>query len=284
MRRRARSTTLRWLVENKIHLGLFAAVAVWAWARAVKVDVVPWDYLIVPLLAVATYQWNRLTDPVEDAVNCPEELHRAQRHAGAIRGTAVLAVTVALVVASSTGHRAAVWLAVGCVVLGYAYGTALPFGRRQRLKARFILKNVSGALGWSALVVLYPGVHAGLPATLPFLLAATLMFLGVWGVELVWDLRDIEGDRRAHVESMPIRLGPRRARRIGYALNLLGFAIVTATVVAGRLPVLWLIIGANSIAVCAWLRWFGLEARRGWSHALVVLESGMLLAMGFLPW
>jgi 4-hydroxybenzoate polyprenyltransferase len=281
----SRPFLFRAIVENKLHVGLFALAALWAWSQAVKAPILSADFLVVPLIAVAIYQWNRLTDRVEDAVNCPDELARALRHANAIRASCLASVVVGLTLASVTGHRAAALLAVGCVVLGLAYGSPMPFCRRRgRLKARFLLKNLSGAVGWSVLTILYPSAHAGLTMSAPLALAAIVMFLGVWGVELLWDLRDVVGDRLAEVNSLPVLLGPARARNIGYALSAVGLCLIVAMVAGGAVSRLWLVVGLNPLAICCWLRWCDVQTPRGWSHVLVVLEATLLVVMGLLPW
>jgi 4-hydroxybenzoate polyprenyltransferase len=148
-----------------------------------------------------------------------------------------------------------------------------------RLKQICLVKNVSSALGWVALAVLYPNLHAGGRASGPLGVAAMTMFIAVWCVEIVWDLRDVSGDRAAEVRSLPIVLGEASCRRLGQLLNASGAALIVLAVVGGVVPARWLLILFNSVAVAIYLRVWraGIVADRRWSHALVVGQT-MLLA------
>jgi 4-hydroxybenzoate polyprenyltransferase len=271
------------LVRNKVHVALFALVAVWAWARMTGLEIVSLDLAVVPLLVLATYQWNRLTDRVEDAINCPEDLAGAVRDARMITAICVLSVATGLGLALMKGSRGAVGLAAGCVVLGLAYSSPLRIGRRSlRLKSHFLVKNASGAVGWTILTVLYPALHAGASVSAPLVLATAVMFLGVWAVELVWDLRDVAGDREAHVNSLPVLHGTSSARRLGYALCLVMALVAGLSVAFHLVPALWLAGLVNSAVISYWIWRFDVTAPRLWSHVLVLIETVLLVGLGIL--
>jgi 4-hydroxybenzoate polyprenyltransferase len=276
-------SAVRALVRNKVHVALFAMIVTWAWGRLTRGSVLRVDLAVVPLLVFATYQWNRLTDRVEDAVNCPDDLARALRARRLITVAAFGAMALALALAAATGRRAAVALAATNEVPGVLYGIPLRVGsHRMRLKSHFVLKNASGAIGWTVLTVVYPALHAGHGLGVPVALAALVMFFGVWTVEIVWDVRDAEGDRRAALKTLPVLRGIAGARRVIHGMNLLTGIVLVAAVSHGLVPPLWLAGLANLALVSSWLVYFGADAPRIWSHVLVLVESVLLLGLGIL--
>jgi 4-hydroxybenzoate polyprenyltransferase len=271
------------LVRNKVHVALFALIATWAWGRLTSTSILRLDLVVVPLLVFATYQWNRLTDRVEDAVNCPDDLADALRAPRLITLVSFAATALALILALVSGRHGAAALAAGCQVSGILYGVPLGTGPRPlRLKSHFVLKNATGALGWTVLTVVYPGVHAGAQLGVPIGLAAIVMFFSVWTVEIVWDVRDAEGDRRAALKTLPVLRGIAGARRVVHGMNLVTGLLLVTAVAAGLVPPLWLAGLLNLALISAWLAWLGADAARIWSHVLVLIESVSLLGLGLL--
>jgi 4-hydroxybenzoate polyprenyltransferase len=69
---------MNYFFRNKIHLSLLSALGAAMWPLYFGVAVNVWCIVVVFLLTLSIYQYNRLTDDVEDAINDPDNLTRAQ--------------------------------------------------------------------------------------------------------------------------------------------------------------------------------------------------------------
>jgi 4-hydroxybenzoate polyprenyltransferase len=271
---------LEWLIRNKLHVAACSLAATWAWGRMVGTPTLVVDLLVVPVLVLSIYQWNRLTDVREDAVNCPDELAAAEKARGRIRVFCLLGALLALGGSLLVGRAAGALVVLIGLLLGWLYGFrsgAESFG----LKRLFGIKNVSSAFGWTLVTVLYPGLHSGVGLRAAFWLAAACMFLAVWTVEVLWDIRDVRGDTVAGVPSLPVVLGVPAAKRLAQAGNLLIVALVGTAVVTRTLPDIWALVLVNPLLSFVWLR-VDSGAGRGWSHLLVLMQTLLLFGLGVI--
>ncbi len=203
----------------RLHIVLIAALAtiVFGWLFTGRypweiAGVVAADWLLINL-------FNRVTDVVEDAANGIQgtALIAARPRAFAAAAWALLAASFAthLLWPALTPWRAAVQ-AIG---LGYSYRIVpTPRGFR-RFKDLYLLKNGMSAVLFVLTVIAYPLVVAGGPVkaiagweTVAAL--ATFFFLFEQTYEILYDLRDLEGDKLAGIPTYPVIHGAENARRI----------------------------------------------------------------------
>ena len=191
------------------------------------------------LAALAALDWflvnllNRVVDLKEDAANHVLGTDLVARHRRAFLwgGLAVLLASLVL------GH---LWLAtltplrVAFHALGLAYNwPLLPGGRR--IKALYFFKNTASAIGFMLTVFGFPlaAITAGAASFPPGVTWATVgfaagfFFLFELSYEVIYDLRDAEGDALAGVRTYPVVHGPQVALRITDAL-IVGSALCLA--------------------------------------------------------
>jgi 4-hydroxybenzoate polyprenyltransferase len=70
---------LHYFFRNKLHLSLLSALAAASWSLYFEIPVNGWAILSVFLLTFSIYQYNRLTDDLEDAINDPDSLESAMK-------------------------------------------------------------------------------------------------------------------------------------------------------------------------------------------------------------
>jgi 4-hydroxybenzoate polyprenyltransferase len=195
------------------------------------------DWFVVNLL-------NRAVDLEEDKVNQIRGTGFVERHRRGVlvAGFAVLGLSllgVHLVVPEITVLR------VIYHSLGLAYNwPLLPGG--LRIKELYFFKNTASALGFVVTVFCYPMAVAGWGAASGALLedvsaasvvAAALFFvLFELSYEVIYDLRDVEGDRAAGVRSYPAVHGVEGAARIVDGLIASSFLVAVGAYAAGVLP------------------------------------------------
>ncbi|MCS6913141.1 MAG: UbiA family prenyltransferase [Myxococcales bacterium] len=200
----------------------------------------------VLLSAVCALDWflvnllNRVVDLPEDRANAIAGTEFAARHARTLLavglgclGGSLLAVH--LIVPAITPVR------VAYHALGLAYNWPLwPGGRR--LKQLYFWKNTASALGFVLTVFGYPLAAAWGQPLAPGITWATVgCALGFFvlfelSYEIIYDLRDLPGDRAAGVRTYPVVHGMRGAVRIIDGLLVASSAVLLMGYGAGLVP------------------------------------------------
>lgn len=196
----ASTVTYGWIFagEHSVSLLLIGVIAVWDWF------IVNW--------------MNKATDLEEDLQNGIEGAAEVAKHRRAVEGLGWGMM--------ATGLLAGLWvmpallpLRLSFTAVGIVYNyDVLGF---KRLKERYFFKNFGSSILFTHSVFLYPLFGLGLEHTYPIvpLLLAILFFLPLeLTYEILYDLRDLEGDRRVGVPTFPVVHGPDRAKHIIYGL------------------------------------------------------------------
>ena len=214
------------------------------------------DWLLINLL-------NRATDIEEDLANRIPGTAWLARHSRAARG-ACLALLVAsfplthLLHPELTANRAAIQL------IGLGYSVALiptPWGMR-RLKDLYLLKNLMSAVLFVLTVFIHPLIHLGWQVQIPGGLAAVAMLVAFFvpfelTYEILYDLRDLDGDRQRGVPTFPVVHGAETAQRIIHGLLAAAALALVAGLGTGLLGIregLMLAAPAVQLLFCCWAR------------------------------
>ena len=227
-----------WIARYHIVLVAVTATVVFGWLMSGR--------YLGPLAAVVGIDWflinllNRITDLAEDTHN---QVPGTARVAAQKRW--LTALSLVLLVASFVSTHV-VWpqltpwrVAVQLIGLAYNYRVVPTPSGLSRLKEMYFFKN----FGSSVLFVLtcfgYPIVTAGHPLmTMPAISTLALFFvLFETTYEILYDFRDLEGDRLLHVPTYPVVHGPQVAQRIMAGLLLGSVAMLLLGVWLGHLGV-----------------------------------------------
>ena len=273
------------LVRHRLPSIACALAGIWGWSGLIGFEPQLLDYLIVGAGVAAVYELNRITDHREDAVNCAGEARLAERHR-----TGVLLVSLglglgALGLALERTPRSPSLLIAGLLLLGVWY--SIPIGARRpatRLKSIPVVKNAAAALGWATAVIVYPALNA--PPLVRFRVAAAflLMALGAFVVEVIWDLRDVDGDAQGGVTTLAHLLGVPGSRALLQALCLGAALALGAACLAARLSWSWSLVLINAAAFAVLL---AVLPNRAWrwrplSNIVVLVQAGLLVELGLL--
>ena len=191
------------------------------------------DWLLINLL-------NRVSDVEEDSAN---KIRGTERLVG--RHGLVLGVWVALLVASTViGFLVApelTWLRglVQLVGVGYSYRIVPTAGGLKRFKDLYFFKNFMSAMLFVATCLVYPVTVAGDFAAgygwASFAALAAFFVPFEITYEILYDLRDLEGDRLARVPTYPVVHGEVVSAKIIDALLATSLVVLVVSVLAGVL-------------------------------------------------
>jgi 4-hydroxybenzoate polyprenyltransferase len=187
-------------------------------------DVYPWglallcgfDWCIVNLL-------NRATDVDEDRLNQIAATEIVARHARVIVWGCLVALVGSLVVGWFVLPHALALDRVLFHALGVGYSFRyVPTPRGwKRFKDLYVLKNTMSATMFVLSVIAYPLLGRSEPLRMsPFAMAALALFFFLFEhtFEIIYDLRDLEGDRAVGVPTYPVVHGITKSSRIVYTL------------------------------------------------------------------
>jgi 4-hydroxybenzoate polyprenyltransferase len=273
-------------ILNRLHIIASAPAIMYCWSQFLKMRFLVIDYLIITLTVACICQWNRLTDFEEDKLNCPDDLEDAQIKRQYIRFFCFTGGTIAILLALFTepAWKTAAIVVFGAAV-GYFYNTPLlPSRPHLRLKNWFIIKNLSSGLGWSAGLLIFPMLRAHEQPDWRFFTAFIYMFTMVITYEIMWDIRDIPGDARAGIRTLPVVLGINKAKIYVGLLQLICLGIIIGGLANASLAPLWSIYLLPSIMILLLIIFFPqlIRHNRGLSHALIVALSVFACLGGFL--
>ncbi len=165
-------------------------------------------------LAFSVYNLNKVSDLKEDLINQPDRAQFVKKYRDYIVFACLESVNIAVILAFFT-NPAAILVILFPFYVGLFYSMGV---RRVRIKNLKVLKNIMIAGAVTVGAALLPlAVHVSIPFVV--LLVAYWFFLKVFIDSVVLDVRDIEGDQKAGVRTIPASLGRNKTRNLLLLLN-----------------------------------------------------------------
>jgi 4-hydroxybenzoate polyprenyltransferase len=165
-------------------------------------------------LAFSVYNLNKVSDLKEDLINQPDRARFVKKYRDYILFACFESINIAVILAFFT-NPAAILVILFPFYVGLLYSVGV---RRLRIKNVKVLKNIMIAGAITVGAALLPlAVHVDIPFIV--LLVAYWFFLKVFIDSVVLDVRDIEGDRKAGVRTIPVSLGRNKTRNLLLFLN-----------------------------------------------------------------
>lgn len=212
------------LVHSNVFISLAAACVAVTTMLLTDLGVRPGPPFIAFAVTMFVYSANRLLDLAEDERNLPTRAAFTRRYGRYCLAASVALYLGAVAVAVTFDVPGVPALLVPVVVtVLYSWGG---------LKRVLLVKNLLVGASWG-LIPLGVGVYTGRPAH------PTILALGSWvGCTLtvaavVFDIKDVEGDRAAGIHTVPTRYGPATTRRVAQAANVAVSAAVVGAVLTG---------------------------------------------------
>ena len=215
------------------------------------------DWCIVNLL-------NRATDVDEDRLNGIAATEFVARHARALVAGCLVALAASLAwgFVALPASLAVVRVVFHAMGLGYSFRIVpTPKGLR-RFKDLYLFKNSMSAVMFVLSVGLYPllGVQHARVMSLPGIAAMVgFFFLFEHTFEVLYDLRDVDGDRAVGVPTYPVVHGARVSAAIIYALCGVSAAVLVVGRASGAVLTRELLMVAAPVGQAIFLRAQGAE-------------------------
>jgi 4-hydroxybenzoate polyprenyltransferase len=165
-------------------------------------------------VALSVYSINRVTDLEEDSVNTPDNGQFVKKNRDYWLFAGFESINIAVILAFFINP-----LAIIVILFAFCVGVIYGIGSdRFRLKNILLLKNIIVAGTLTTAAVLVPlAVHANIVFIV--LLVAYFIFLKTLIEGVLHDVRDVEGDRKAGVRTVPVTLGMNKTRNLLLLLN-----------------------------------------------------------------
>ena len=165
------------------------------------------------LLCFSVFSWNKVTDLKEDSINLPDMGQFTKKNRDYLIFASFEAINIALILAFFT-NPVAVAIILFAFLVAFFYG----LGHSFRIKDTLVLKNVTIAGTMAAVAVLLPlALHANIAWIV--LLLSYFIFVKVFITTVLNDVRDVDGDRKTGVHTIPVSLGRNKTRNLLLIIN-----------------------------------------------------------------
>jgi 4-hydroxybenzoate polyprenyltransferase len=269
------------LLYSSAYLALAAAAMVFIAARLQGIPPTPAMMLALFLSTYAVYNMNRKTDEVEDAINHADRFAFTKRYEKFFARSSPFAYLLALIIAGMHGWLAAAVTALPLIAGIFYSSPILPAGFRfRRLKEIPVVKNAVIAAAWSITPGCVPPLFSGSPVQPSTWIACGLFCVLAFMNSVLFDMRDILGDAKAQVRTIPVCLGAVRTRRLLTAINIAsGLVLFLSGIAFLPLRRVW-ILTAGTIYAQSYIHAFD---PNGPANALCdLVADGQFIALGLL--
>lgn len=276
--------TAGYFFTNRIHIFLMPALLTYFWNLDAGLALPFAYYLMISCTTAGGYIYNMYTDEAEDAIN-----YTARYRLFGGRSSATKAAVLAFFVAGFLLSLPAGWRFVlyGGMVnfLGSLYSRPLSVGGRTfRVKQIPVVKNLYAGVFWSAALVLTPYLYVGRAPGALALLTIAISFGLNYFVELMWDLRDMPGDRHAGVRTVPLLFGEKVTCTILRTVHVSTCALILWGAHSGLLQ------APKALAMLAlffpfglfYLAWYRPLPEKTWASHVYIVWAGAILLISML--
>lgn len=241
-----------YLVYSSLYLSFAAGSMALISSVVHEVHFNPVVFVLGMLITYSVYNLNRKTDEREDAINHSARYEFTKKYEKFLFSTAIGAYIFALALSWLYGP-AVVLISAIPLISGLIYSTPIfPRGfPYRRLKEIPLAKSLLVAVAWSLPPALLPVYIAGaLPGTIT--LAVILFFFSLVFINTVlFDMRDVEGDRLTGVRTIPVCIGIANTTRLLTLVNVI-FGAAVLILLWGKIPLIYLVLIIAGIFYAHW--------------------------------
>jgi len=191
-------------------------------------------------ITFSIYNFNRKTDEKEDFISYPERFSFVVKHSRYLFIGALISCIFAVLIAFNRSIETAAIL-ISPLIIATLYGVAWvpkPLNEKvkfRRLKEIPILKDFFVALGWFAIPFLatYYWFES---ITISTWLVASFIFIRIYIGAVIFDVRDVTGDKMTGIKTLPVLIGEKRTILLLTLLNTASLFLFLFITYQGLLP------------------------------------------------
>jgi 4-hydroxybenzoate polyprenyltransferase len=169
------------------------------------------------LITFGIYGLNKLTDFKEDAINSQERARIIKKLGSIFKLSVVISFILSLVL-GFLDNILTLPVLFFPLFLGTLYSVKLS-KNLPRLKDITGVKNITIALSWAVVSTFLPAIYVSKKEIVLILLVFYLFFLKSYINSIIFDVRDMEGDRMNGVRTIPVSLGRKKTKMLLLILN-----------------------------------------------------------------
>lgn len=157
------------------------------------------------LIAFSVYSLDKIVDMEDDITNMPQRQTFLSKRRKLVLYCAIFAYLTAIMLTLLDKPLSIPLIFIPLIANAF-YGTKLLPGV-PRLKDIPVMKNVVVATTWAMIITLLPAIHMGLLMPKEIALVFYFMIVKTFIDTVLYDIRDVLGDRENGVRTMPVLLG-----------------------------------------------------------------------------
>lgn len=216
-----------------VHLGVGAGLLSVTYAYLLGLELSPWVFVVSASAMFGIYAVNNKFDLEEDLVN-KEHVTPSLAKISYYGGVASLVVSYVVSLAVQPLMAASVtFLLVSVLLYSVKISSDLKF---QRIKDVPVLKNLFVAGVWGIFCLAVPMAFSNVFVMSPAIPLFSLTFAHLTVMTVIPDLRDIKGDRKAGVITLPTIYGRSGVMKFNIGITLLGLSGYLMGVSSGLIP------------------------------------------------
>jgi len=173
--------------------------------------------VIVFLISFSVYSLDKIADLDKDVINMPQRKSFLYGRKRLVLSSSLAAYALAVLLTLLSTPLALPVVLIPIIANAF-YGTKLLPGI-PRLKDIPVMKNVVVATTWALITTLMPALSSGHLGVLNIAVVGYFMFVKTFVDTVLYDMRDIEGDRQNGVRTVPVMLGMRKTTALLLAAN-----------------------------------------------------------------
>lgn len=169
------------------------------------------------LMTFSVYSLDKITDSNEDSINMPERQSFLQGRKKYILyySLAAYALSALIVLLDKPWALPIIFIPLAANAV---YGSRIIPGV-PRLKDVPVVKNFVVAISWALVTTLLPAMYMAEKSSLAIAAVFYFMLAKVFINAVLYDIRDVKGDREMGIKTMPVLLGSRKTTAILMGIN-----------------------------------------------------------------
>lgn len=215
------------VIEWRVHQIFVFFLVFLMWSKFYNIHFNSITYLVaisITCLHASVFIYDKIAKGKEDEINCPKITQNALKNSKKIIYfvSFLIILSITILVLLKVFLVLLIYFVIAIIGFLYTKGVIIKH-KRYRLKNHHLLKNFAAAGCFSLAASILPGILAKSDFLIvPFF----ILFFSAYMVEVLWDIRDIVGDREASLQTFPVIYGIPKSKMIISFVGVVGVCLV----------------------------------------------------------